>query len=83
MEFQKLLETDQSELGAIYGCHKDNGQACIGWLLDQRQRDLPSIRLRLALITTPSAVRCLEEAHDGGHELFGSLEAMCRANGVE
>lgn len=85
-EFEKLLASENTQFGSIYGCHKQNGQGCVGWLLDQLRRNCPSISLRLAAIRDDapgrSLVACMKEATDGGHKLFPSIEAMCRANGV-
>lgn len=85
-EFTQLVAKDRDPIGSIYGCHKQNGRGCVGWLLNQRARNLPSIALRLALVRGDDAARelhgCIEEAHDGGHGLFESIESMCRANGV-
>lgn len=81
-EFERLLATERSEFGAFYGCHKNDGNPCAGWLLDQRERGYPSIMLRMTLCASTEAVTCAEALTDGGHALFPSIEAMCRANGV-
>ena len=81
-EFVKLKQQDGQEFGALYGCHKNNGNPCIGWLLNQRARNVPCISLRMRLIAKPEALTQFEEANDGGHEMFSSINAMCRANRV-
>lgn len=88
-EFERLLAADADPLnGAMYGCHEFNKRPpeshrpCAGWLLDQQRRGLPSIRLRLALISIPDARRCMEQLADAGLSLFRTIKAMCRANGV-
>lgn len=87
-EFESVLQAEQSELGSTFACHKHANLAkkkrgfCAGWLLDQVKRGLPSIQLRLYLITHPEAVAALDEVSDGGHEMFATVEEMCRANGV-
>lgn len=87
-EFKHLLETEESQLGSLYACHKlgkvDVKQrgVCAGWLLDQKKRGLPSIRLRILLTQDPDVVRAYDEVSDGGHEMFVSVTSMCRANGV-
>jgi len=87
-EFRALLAAERDQIGKVYGCHKQaplDPKArgfCAGWLLDQKKRNIPSIALRMVLISDPSAVDALEGVSDGGHEMFNSLEAMCRANGV-
>jgi hypothetical protein len=88
-EFKKLLAADANEFGgAMFGCHKfrnhpEQAQVCGGWLLDQKRRGCPSIQLRLVLIHKPEAVKALEEITDGGHRLYASIAAMCRANGIQ
>jgi len=45
---------------------------------------MPCIALRLAGMTGgPEAIAFRDEAHDGGHELYESVEEMCEANGAE
>jgi len=48
-EFEDLLESEKSQFGTVYGCHKNNGSACIGWLINQDKRNFPSISLRIDL----------------------------------
>lgn len=81
-EFRGLLRSEREVMGRVYLCHKQNGRPCIGWVLDQRERNYPSLALRLECIRDPAAARCAEEAHTGGHPMHPSIEAMCRANGV-
>lgn len=87
-EFKNLLVQDANEMsGAIFGCHKyrnhpEKVQVCGGWLLDQKRRGCPSIQLRLTIITNEEASVALREITDGGHKLYPSIAAMCRANGV-
>jgi len=88
-EFIDLLGHDQDPVGAVYGCHEGiklapvDRSLCIGWLIDQRERNVPSIRLRMLLMKNEDALALLEKANDGGFELYPSLQAMCRANGVQ
>jgi hypothetical protein len=87
-EFERLLETEADQIVATYACHKQGGLPdaergfCAGWLLDQRARGLPSIALRMKVLTDGEAAAALEVVSDGGHALYPSVEAMCRANGV-
>lgn len=88
-EFEKLLESDADPLnGHLFACHKsidilpEDRPACIGWLLDQRKRGLPSIQLRLKLMRDPVLLEVLEQATDDGLDLFDSIEEMCAANNV-
>jgi hypothetical protein len=87
VEFVNLLATDRTQMGTVYGCHKyrnrkDEAQVCVGWLLDQKRRNIPSIAFRLKLMSDPAAVACLNEA-SSRVPLFESIEDMCEANGVE
>lgn len=87
-EFHGLLNAEKSQFGKVYACHKQKDIApgdrgfCAGWLLDQKKRGIPSIALRLSLLSDPSAVEALKAVNDGGHEMFKTPAAMCRANGV-
>lgn len=49
-EFAKLLDKDNEYMGTTYMCHKKNGSVCVGWLIDQDNRNLPSIALRMSLM---------------------------------
>jgi len=80
-----VLDAEQSQLGAIFACHKhidkpakERGM-CAGWLHDQKQRGVPSIMLRLSLMQDDEAQKAFHAVHDGGHELFSAQE-MCDAN---
>lgn len=86
-EFENLLVQDNNAYGgAIFGCHGtaklESPSVCGGWLLDQKRRNLPSIQLRLAVISSDAAAKALEAITDGGHKLYTSIAAMCRANGI-
>lgn len=87
-EFRDLLESEASTLGTLYACHKFKGMPsnqrglCAGWLLDQKKRGIPSIRLRVMMIHNPDVVAAYDKVADGGKAMFASVEAMCRANGV-
>ncbi len=79
VEFELLLENDFSELGVTYGCHKNDGHICVGFLMDQCKRDLPSIMLRLSLRKNKVDRTYLDALHCKS-EMFGSIEDMCEAN---
>lgn len=83
-EFVRLLANDANSLeGGIYHCHQGRKLPPEGWLLDQKKRGLPSIKLRLLLLTNPESCELLETVHDGGLSLYDSIEEMCEANGVD
>ncbi len=83
-EFENLLANDADPMsGAVFGCHRfrlrrQSADVCAGWFLDQQLRGLPSIKLRMLLMN------CDQQpvVTDGGHDLYPTLQAMCRANGV-
>lgn len=88
-EFERLLESEADTLGSsVYACHKQarlhakTRGVCAGWLLDQKRRNIPSIKLRIALAMDESLVQALDKVHSGGLKLFGTFKQMCRANGV-
>ncbi len=78
--FVDLLASDASPLGSVYLCHNHDGNICAGWALDQRERDVPSVMLRLHLARDPRAAAQFRELGDGGHALYGSVQEMCVAN---
>lgn len=47
-EFEDLLMNENSQFNVVYKCHKNNGGVCVGWLVDQYNRGVPSISLRIA-----------------------------------
>lgn len=86
-EFEQLLASEQSFMGAIYACHgtKSDPDVCAGWLLDQKKRGLPSIALRVAANDPregDAVIAAINSVHSGGHKMFRTIQAMCRANGV-
>lgn len=89
VEFENLLEQDADPIrGHVFGCHKHRHQPkrerrpCVGWLLDQKKRGIPSIQLRLMLMKSEVARKHFARIHSKGLKLFRSIQAMCRANGV-
>ncbi len=78
-EFEQLLEYEKDFLGAVYGCHKKDGSVCRGWLIDQDNRDFPSIRLRLALRKAEITREYLDSLHSQT-PLYESVEDMIFAN---
>jgi len=78
-EFQKVLDAEQSELGSVFLCHKQNGSICVGFLMNQHERDLPSIALRIALIKEKPTREYLESLFCNS-ERFETIEEMCETN---
>ena len=86
-EFEDLLASERTQMGTTYGCHeygkrREQAQVCVGWLLNQRENNVPSMMLRLALMTNNAALACYNEA-SSPVEMYESVEEMCAENGVE
>lgn len=78
-EFKHLMETEKDQLGTVYGCHKNDGSVCIGWLMNQDERDFPSIALRISLSANNIDRKYLDSLHCNVPR-FASVEEMCKAN---
>ena len=55
---------------------------CIGWLIHQKKNNTPSIMLRMRLIKNKPLADLYEKLDTKFPDLFRTLAAMCRANGV-
>jgi len=83
-EFQDLLESDNKEehgtnFAPVYGCHKKDGHICVGWLMNQDKRRLPSIPLRISLSSNNVKRNYLDNLSCKS-QMFDSIEEMCKAN---
>lgn len=78
-EFQKVLDAEKSQCGSVFLCHKQNGSICVGFLINQIERNLPSIALRLAL-SNHGVDRHYLDSISCKSEMFESVEEMCAAN---
>lgn len=78
-EFKDLAAKDQSQFGAVYGCHKKDDSVCIGWLMDQDKRHFPSIQLRLVL-SQKEINRTYLDALKSPSPLYKNIATMCKAN---
>ncbi len=78
-EFEGVLANERDQIGAVYLCHQKNGSACIGWLMNQMERGLPSIALRLSLIKHKIKGDYFDSIHCAS-EMFETVEEMCEAN---
>lgn len=78
-EFVKLMKDDKEQFARIYYCHKNNGNVCVGYLMNQDKRRLPNLNLRMILskynITTKQldALKCKVPMYD-------TIEEMCEKN---
>lgn len=50
--FADLLANDKEIIAPVYGCHKNDGHVCRGYLIDQVKRDYPN---KAMLITMSKA----------------------------
>lgn len=78
-EFIKLLEIEHDPIGTKYNCHKNDGNYCVGWLMNQRAHDVPSVALRLTLMKKNLSWSFLDQ-FTSPVEMYKSVVAMCRAN---
>lgn len=79
VEFERLLQMGKDYMGAVYGCHKKDDNVCVGWLMDQDERNCPSIALRIAL-TKKNITRAYLDTLSCKSERFTSVEEMVAAN---
>lgn len=74
------MGTDETaQLGVTYGCHKQNGSMCIGWLMDQERRNFPSIMLRIKMSQENVTREYLDSLHSPA-PLYSGVKTMVRAN---
>lgn len=78
-EFETLLAKDKEYMGAVYGCHKKNGTVCKGWLMNQDERNLPCIQLRISLSKQNITREYLDKLKCAVPR-FETVEEMCYAN---
>lgn len=78
-EFKQLMDKEAEMMGTVYMCHKKDGCACVGWLIDQERRGVPSIALRLAMMKRRANYSMLE-ALKSPAPLFDNIREMCIAN---
>lgn len=78
-EFETLLDSETDILGKIYGCHKNNGSICVGWLMKQDENRLPSIMLRIALSKHKIDRKYFDSLHSPA-PLFKTVKEMIKAN---
>jgi len=78
-EFKDLLAKDADYMGASYGCHKNDGTLCTGFVMNQYKRDIPSIILRIDFLRLGITVKDLDKLHCKS-EMYNSIEEMSYAN---
>lgn len=78
-EYEKLLSMEKDYLGAIYNCHKNNGNICVGWLMKQDENRFPSNMLRIHLSKNNITREYLDSLHSPV-PLYSTVEEMVFAN---
>lgn len=78
-EYKKLADNENNFMGTVYGCHKQNGCVCVGWLMMQDQRRFPSMNLRIKL-SRESVTREYLDSLSSPSQLYGSTEEMIKTN---
>lgn len=78
-EFKDLIAKDNDCMGASYGCHKNDGTLCTGFVMDQDKRNIPSITLRIDFSRMGVTVKDLDKLKCKS-KLFGSIKEMAIAN---
>lgn len=78
-EFNRLLETENSTFGTVYGCYKKDDTVCKGWIMIQDKNNLPSIALRIKL-SKDRIDRSYFAKLKCKVPLFDSVEEMCFTN---
>ena len=78
-EFKKVVDSENDYMGSTFLCHKQNGSICVGWLMKQDERNLPSIKLRIALSRHKVTREYLDSLHSPA-PLYKNVAAMIKAN---
>ena len=78
-EFKKTLDAEADIIGSAFMCHKQNGSICVGYLMNQDERDFPSNALRLTFIKHGVDREYLDALYCKS-ERFETIEEMCLAN---
>ena len=84
------IQRDERDFGysLIFACHKDDGRPssdqglCVGWMLDQRRRGVPSLALRmeLAIGEDADALAVQLEKINGDADCYETVEDLVRVN---
>ena len=78
-EFKDLIATENTMMGGLYGCHKKDDTVCNGWLINQDNNRLPSIRLRMALSKAGITREYMDKLHCKS-PMFETVQEMAEAN---
>ncbi|PYF68418.1 DUF6283 family protein [Pedobacter nutrimenti] len=78
-EFENLLDKDADFIGSVFGCHKKDNHVCVGWLMDQVNRNFPSISLRFSLISNSVNRNYLNGLYCKS-AMYSNINEMVKAN---
>lgn len=78
-EYEKLLRSENDQLGSIYGCHKKDGHTCVGWLMKQDENRFPSNMLRISL-SRNNVTREYLDSLTCKSPLYKNVKEMVQAN---
>lgn len=78
-EFERLLDNDKRQFSPVYGCHKKNNSVCVGWLMNQDERNFPNINLRMLFLKENITREFLDTLHCPS-ERYESIEEMVQEN---
>lgn len=78
-EFKDLMKADSDMMGASYGCHKNDGTLCTGFVMNQDKRGMPSIKLRMNLSQLGVTVANIDKLSCKS-EMFKSIREMAINN---
>lgn len=79
LEFLDLIKADSDYMGKAYGCHKNDGSLCTGFVMNQDKRGMQSIALRISLSKNQITVDDLDKLTCKS-EMFDTIEEMAIAN---
>lgn len=79
-EYDNLKRQDAQQFGSTFGCHLKDGSVCRGWAADQIRRGVPSISLRMQIITDKELAAVFRDIDENDPDLYSSIDEMCEAN---
>lgn len=88
VEFKKVVASEAQQMGSLFHCHKHSGRApakrslCVGFVLDQVNRGMPNLSLRMAVISDADVAKVVSSA-SSVVPMYSSALEMCAANGVD
>ncbi len=85
-EFERVQASEVAIIGSVFACHKhldlpdkERG-TCAGFMLDQKERGIPNLGVRMALSRDPELAKALEKVRAPKGVRMYSADRMCEAN---